>query len=342
MKDPAMTLPPLPDRPLDICIYGAGAVGGVIGALLARAAGTGDIGRVTLVARGPHLAAMRHHGLRLRRPDGQVDTIPVNATDDPASLPPQDVVITALKGHQVPALADTLAALLAPHGRILPVVNGVPWWYPLPDGQGGTRGAEEVDPGGRLWAAIGPERAIGAIAYLGATVPEPGLIGYDIQGYLDLGRLPGQDRTDVDRIAALMESAGWMIRRTEPFQDALWTKMMSNCALNAVSAITRTPNSNSLKSPAIYAFTAAIMEEVRAIAAAEGAEIAMSTDKRLELAQRNDFKTSTLQDVEKGRPMEIDPIFAATIAVGRARGVPCPNLTLATEILRQVQRAQAE
>ena len=337
-----MTLPPLPDHPLNICIYGAGAIGGVIGALLARAAGTGDIGRVTLIARGPHLQAMQHHGLRLRHPDGHIETIPVNATDDPATLPPQDVVITALKGHQIPPLADTLAALLAPHGRIMPVVNGVPWWYPLPDGKGGTKGAEEVDPGGHLWSAIGPARAIGAIAYLGATVPEPGLIGYDIAGYLDLGRLPGQDRSDEIRMAALLESAGWTIRQTEPFQDALWTKMMANCALNAVSAITRTPNSTSLNSPAIYAFTAAIMEEVRAIATAENADIVMPTDKRLALAQRNTFKTSTLQDVEKGRPMEIDPIFAATISVAKARGVPCPNLTLATEILRQVQSAQRE
>lgn len=336
-----MTLSPLPDRPLDICIYGAGAIGGVIGALLSRAAGTGDIGKVTLIARGAQLAAFQSDGLRLRTPEGEVMTIPVTATDDPASLPPQDVVITALKGHQVPPLADTLAALLAPHGRILPVVNGVPWWYPIPDGKGGMKGAEEVDPGGTLWRQIGPERAIGAIAYLGASVPEPGLISYDIEGYLDLGRLPGQDRTDVARIAALLESTGWMIRQTEPFQNALWTKMMSNCAMNAVSAITRSPNGINLKSRPLADFTAAIMEEVRAIAAAEGAEIAMTTEKRLELAQRNtEFKTSTLQDLEKGRPMEIEPIFAAAASVGHARGVPCPMLDLATEILRHVERSR--
>lgn len=335
-----MPLPPLPDRPLDICVYGAGAIGGVIGALLSRAAGSGDIGKVTLIARGPHLAALQH-GLRFRTPDGEVTTIPVTATDDPTTLPPQDVVITALKGHQIPPLADTLAALMAPHARILPVVNGVPWWYPIPDGQGGTKGAEEVDPGGVLWRAIGPERAIGAIAYLGASVPEPGLISYDIEGYLDLGRLPGEPRDDLTRIATLLENAGWMIRQTDPFQNALWTKMMSNCSMNAVSAITRTPNGTGLKSQPIYDMTAAIMEEVRAIAAAEGAEIKMTTEKRLSLAMRNPgFKTSTLQDLEKGRPMEIEPIFAATAAVGHARGVPCPMLDLATEILRHVERSR--
>ncbi|WP_136637491.1 ketopantoate reductase family protein [Pseudooceanicola onchidii] len=335
-----MTLPPLPDRPLDICIYGAGAIGGVIGALLSRAQGSGDIGRVTLIARGDHCAALQT-GLRLRSPDGTIDTIAATVTDDPASLPPQDVVITALKGHQIPPLADTLAALLAPHGRILPVVNGVPWWYPLPDGQGGTKGADEVDPGGALWTKIGPDRAIGAIAYLGASVPEPGLISYDIEGYLDLGRLPGQDRTDVARIAALLESAGWLIRQTEPFQNALWTKMMSNCSLNAVSAITRSPNGTNLQAKPLYDFTGAIMEEVRAIAAAEGAEIAMTTEKRLSLAMRNGgFKTSTLQDLEKGRPMEIEPIFAAAASVSHARGVPCPMLDLAVEILRHVERSR--
>lgn len=336
-----MPLPDLPDRPLDICIYGAGAIGGVIGALLSKASGTGDIGKITLIARGPHLAEMQSRGLRLRNPDGTVDSIPVTATDDPATLPPQDVVITALKGHQIPPLADQIAALMAPHARILPVVNGVPWWYPIPDGQGGTKGAEEVDPGGILWRTIGPERAIGAIAYLGASVSEPGLISYDIPGYLDLGRLPGEDRTDAARISALMESAGWTIRQTDPFQNALWAKMMGNCAMNSVSAITRTANSIGLTSRPIYDFTAAIMEEVRAIAAAEGAEIAMSTEKRLEVAMRNPaFKTSTLQDLEKGRPMEIEPIFAATVSVGKARGVPCPMLELATEILRHVERSR--
>lgn len=337
-----MTLPPLPDRPLDICIFGAGAIGGALGALLSRVAGTGDIGRVTLIARGAHLAAMQETGLRFRTPDGEVATIPVTATDDPASLPPQDVVITALKGHQIPALADTLAALMAPHARILPVVNGVPWWYPVPDGQGGVRGAEEVDPGGHLWQKIGPDRAIGAIAYFGASSPEPGLISYDIKGYLDIGRLPGGDRDNVARIAALLEGAGWMIRQTQPFQNALWAKMMGNCSMNAVSAITRTPNGINLKARPIYDFTGAIMEEVRAIATAEGAEIGMPTEKRLELALRSPaFKSSTLQDLEKGRPMEIEPIFAATVTVAKARSVPCPMLELATEILRHVERSRA-
>ena len=335
-----MTLPPLPDRPLNICVYGAGAIGGVIAAHLAKASGTGDVGQVSVIARGPHLAAIQADGLRLRKPDGEIEVIEVAATDDPATLPEQDVVITALKGHQIPPLAKPLAALLAPHGRILPVVNGVPWWYPIPDGQGGQKGTEEVDPGGPLWREIGPERAIGSIAYLGASNPEPGLISYDIEGYLGLGRLPGQDRSDVTRMAELLRATGWMIRETEPFQDALWTKMMSNCALNSVAAITRTANAKNLKSQPIYDFTAAIMEEVRAIAAAEGAEIKMTTEKRLELAQRNAFKPSTLQDLEKGRPMEIEPIFAAAVAVGKARDVPCPSLEFATEILRAVERSR--
>ncbi|MGI3168196.1 ketopantoate reductase family protein [Pseudooceanicola sp. C21-150M6] len=334
-----MTLPPLPDRSLDICIYGAGAIGGVIAARLAKCQNQGDIGRVTLIARGAQFEALKSGGLRLRLPDGTQDTIPVTVTDDPATLPEQDLVITALKGHQIPPLADTLAALLPDHGRILPVVNGVPWWYPVPDGKGGTKGVEEVDPQGVLWRVIGPERAIGSIAYLGASVPEPGLISYDIEGYLDLGRLSGAPRDDVARVAALLRGTGWAIRETEPFQDALWTKMMSNCALNSVSAITRTANATGLAAAPIYDFTAAIMEEVRAIAAAEGATIAMTTEKRLELARRNDFKTSTLQDLEKGRPMEIEPIFAAAAAVGHARGVPCPMLDLATEILRHIDRA---
>lgn len=343
-----MTLPPFPDRPLNICVYGAGAIGGVIAYYLARAAstgdiGTGDIGKVSIIARGDHLSALQTQGLRLRWPDGKIDTIamtdPITATNDPKDLPPQDIVITALKGHQIPPIARDLAALLEPHGRVVPVVNGVPWWYPIPDGKGGSKGVEAVDPGGVLWRNIGPERAIGAIAYLGAAVPEPGLISYDIQGYLDLGRLPGQDRNDVERLAKALRNTGWMIRETDPFGQSLWAKLLANCAMNSVTAICRAPMAQIIKIPRLRAMSAAIMEEVRAIALAENAPIKISTEKRLELAGRDPhFKTSTLQDLEKGRPMEIEPIFAATADVGRALGVPCPTLDLATEILRSIER----
>ncbi|MGH1425041.1 MAG: ketopantoate reductase family protein [Pseudooceanicola sp.] len=334
-----MSLPPLPDRDLNICIVGPGAIGGTIAARLARAAGTNGIAQVSVVARGAHLAAIQNTGIRLRTAKDPTPTaIRVHAVENPADLPPQDVVITALKGHQIPPMAAALRALMAPHARILPVVNGLPWWYPVPDGNGGTHGAEEVDPGGVLWREIGPERAIGSIAYLGTSVPEPGLIDIEIEGYLDLGRLPGQPRDDVARIADLLRGAGWMIRETEPFQNSLFSKLFSNCALNSVAAISRATQARTMADPVLRQLAADIMEEVRALAKAEGAEIRMGTEKRLDLAAGDaGFKPSTLQDLEKGRPMELEPIFGATIALARARGVPCPKLEIVTSILRAVE-----
>lgn len=339
----ATTLPPLPDRPLNICVVGPGAIGGTIAARLALSEKGTGLGAVSVVARGAHLNAIRTYGLRVMTPDHPDPVaMPVNAVANPAELPPQDIVITALKGHQIPPMATRLARMLAPHGRIVTVVNGVPWWYPLPDGTGGYHGAPQVDPGGVLWREIGPARAIGAIAYLGASVPEPGLIEVEIEGYLDLGRMPGEDRTDVARVAGILRDAGWMIRETEPFTNSLWTKLFSNCALNSVAAVSRLPSAASMRDPILRALAGDIMEEVRAIAAAEGAEIKMSTEKRLDLAERNEsFKPSTLQDLEKGRQMELEPIFGATIAVAHARNVPCPKLELVTAILRGVQTSIA-
>ena len=337
-----MTLPPLPQRPLNICVFGAGAIGGVIAHHLAQIPKGQEVGEISLIARGPHLNAIQTQGLRLRNPQGQITTTKLTATDTPADLPPQDIVITALKGHQIPPLADDLANLLAPHGRIAPVVNGLPWWYPIPDGKGGTKGADEVDPGGVLWRKIGPERAIGAIAYLGASVPEPGLISYDIPGYLDLGRPEGQDRSDVTRLADILRASGWMIRETQPFAVSLFSKLFANCAMNSVTAICRAPMAQIVPVPALRNMAANIMEEVRAIAAAENATIKMDTDKRIELSARDPhFKTSTLQDLEKGRPMEIEPIFAATLSLGKSKNIPCPTLELATEILRSIERSRA-
>ncbi|MGR3322286.1 MAG: ketopantoate reductase family protein [Pseudooceanicola sp.] len=334
------TLPPLPDGDLDICVVGPGAIGGVIAARLARA--EHGIGRLSVVARGAHLAAIRENGLTLETPE-ETFTVPLNAVADPAELPPQDVVITALKGHQIPPMAEKLAALLAPHGRILPVVNGLPWWYPVPDGHGGVRGADEVDPGGHLWRLIGPERAIGAIAYLGSELPEPGRVHVSIPGYLDLGRLPGEQREDVARLAELLRGAGWMIRETEPFQNALFSKLFSNCAFNSVAAVTRASQARTAADPVLAQLLIDIMEGVRALAEAEGAFIKMSSEKRLDLAAKGpDHAPSTLQDLLQGRQMELEPIFGATVALAKARGVPVPKLELMTAILRALEDSRAD
>lgn len=336
---PVSPLPPLPDRPLSVCIVGAGAIGGMIAAHLATAGPEAGIGPVSVIARGAHLAAIRDHGLRLTTPSAEV-TARVTALEDPDDLPPQDLVICALKGHQVSAMAEKLSRLLAPHGRLMAVVNGIPWWYPIADGQGGLRGAEEVDPGGRLWQLIGPERAIGCVAKIGASVPEPGQVSVTIPGFYEIGRLPGQDRADVDRVAALFTAAGIVTKMPEPFQNAIWGKLLGNAALNSVCALARTEICNMAQHPVLSKFSLAIMEEVHATAHAEQADTGLTPAERMaEAAAAKPFRPSTLQDLEKGRPMEIEPIFGATIAVAKSHGIPCPNLELATALLRSIDRA---
>lgn len=337
-------LPPadLPDRALSICVVGAGAIGGAIAAQLASAPPEAGIGAVSVVARGAHLAAIQAQGLRLRTTSApDIRTFQVTATDDPDSLPAQDVIITALKGHQIPAMADQLARLLAPHGRILSVVNGLPWWYPISDGAGSTRGAEKVDPGGALWSAIGPARAIGTIAFFSAFVEEPGLIHVNNEGYIDLGRLPGQDTRDVLRMADVMEKAGLSIRRTQPFQNALWNKIMGNAALNSVCAVSQAPVHRALADPVLMAFVVSIMQEVQAVGLAEKVDFPTSPEERATAARdKLRIKPSTLQDLEAGRPMEIEPIFGAVLSVAQSHGLDCPNLTLVTAMLRSIDRTR--
>ncbi len=334
-------LPPLPDRPLSICIVGAGAIGGGMAAQLALAGEAAGIGEVSVIARGPHLKAMQDHGLRIVTADHPEErVIKVRATDDPDSLPPQDLVVTALKGHQIPPMADALARLMAPHGRIISVVNGVPWWYPISDDKGGTRGAEEVDPGGVLWKAIGRERAIGAIAFFSAFVPEPGLVNVNRPGFIDLGRMPGEDRADVVRVAEIFRAAGLDIHETQPFHNALWTKIMSNCAMNSVCALARVPTDVMLNDPVLSRFAIDIMAEVHATGTAEHAEFPYTAEERAADARETlAVVPSTLQDLDAGRPMEIEPIFGATITVAKSHGIPCPNLELATTLLRNIDKA---
>ncbi|PJE30877.1 ketopantoate reductase [Pseudooceanicola antarcticus] len=335
-------LPPLPEGPLSVCVVGAGAIGGTIAAHLAGAGPEAGLGEVSVVARGAHLQAIQAQGLRLQTPEG-LQSYRVTATDDPGSLPPQDLVITALKGHQVPPMAEALSRLLAPHGRILPVVNGVPWWYPISDGQGGVKGAEEVDPGGVLWDKVGAARAIGCIAVMGASVPEPGLIDLGLPGYLDIGRLPGEDRADVARVAALLSAAGLKIRQTEPFQNALFSKLYANCGFNSVCALARAPMNRMLADPVLAELTAGIMAEVGEIAAAEHARLLEDPAQRIERARGGAaFKPSTLQDLEKGRPMEIEPIFGATLSVARSHAIEAPKLSLVTAMLRSIDREMGE
>ncbi|QPM90184.1 ketopantoate reductase family protein [Pseudooceanicola algae] len=337
-------LPPLPEGPLSITILGAGAIGGAVAASLAEAllekGPASGLASVSVVARGAHLAAIQSGGLRQitpARPEARALT--VRAVEDPADLPPQDLVITALKGHQLPAMAGKIRGLLKPHTRVGSIVNGVPWWYPISDGAGGTRGAEEVDPGGVLWREVGAERAIGVIAFLSAFVAEPGLITVNNDGYYDIGRLPGQDRADVARLATIWENAGLKVQETQPYQNAIWTKLMGNAGMNSTCALAQATITEALADPALFRLALGIMTEVHQTGLAEGAVFPYGPEQRAKVARDTlNIRPSTLQDLEAGRPMEIDPIFAAAIAVARSHGIDCPNLELVTALLRSIDR----
>lgn len=325
-----------------ICIYGAGALGGAIAAKLASQPGND----VSVVARGAHLDAIRGNGLTLHEADAER---PLNArltaTDDPRTLPPQDLIITGLKGHQLAPAAEGIAGLLKDGTRVVMILNGIPWWYFHRDTK--SRHAElqfdELDPGGRLWRLIGPERVIGCVAYQGAEVVNPGEIQLANNGRFVLGEPSGEISPDLQAIAALLTGAGLNIVQTPDIRDEIWNKLMGNAAFNPISALTRAVMTDIMANPALSATVSRVMSEVRAVGEALGARFNVTIEQRLEQSRHvGAVRTSMLQDLIGGKALEITPLVGMVAALGRLTAVPTPVsetiLALVTQLDRENQR----
>ncbi|MCR9073856.1 MAG: 2-dehydropantoate 2-reductase [Alphaproteobacteria bacterium] len=305
-----------------VCIYGAGAIGGYLGVSLAQAGC-----EVSLVARGPQLAAIRENGLTLVK-DGARSTVRLKASEDPAELGPQDHVIVALKAHSVPAVAEKMAVLFHDGTSVVTAVNGVPWWYfhGLGGDLEGTR-LESVDPGGVQWNVLRPERAIGCVVYPACEIDEPGVITHLDGDRFTLGE-PSGEKTD--RVSALSEAmrAGGLKAPVRPrIRDEIWVKLWGNLSFNPISALTGATLEQICGDPEARAIARAMMVEGQAVGESLGVKFAIDVDKRIAgAAAVGAHKTSMLQDLERGRAMEIDALVTSVQELGRLTGVPTPTI----------------
>ncbi|MSO65175.1 MAG: 2-dehydropantoate 2-reductase [Alphaproteobacteria bacterium] len=309
---------------MKICIYGAGAIGGHLGVLLAAAGAD-----VTLIARGAHLAAMRQNGLRLL--SGKDDrVVRLNCTDDPHEAGPQDYIILTLKTHAVGEIAAGLHPMMSPATTVVTAMNGVPFWYFFRQGGrwDGHR-LESVDPGGRQWDAIGPERALGCVVWTSGEIVAPGVIRHEHGNRMPLGE-PGGSRSDrALALSKIMTAAGLKAPVRPRIRSEIWIKLWGNLAFNPVSVLTHANLVTLATSPNTQPVIRALMEEARAVGQRLGIDFAVDVDERMRMAAEvGAHKTSMLQDLELGRPMEIDAIVGAVAEMGRLTGVATPTIDL--------------
>src|ERR1700743_1921054 len=307
---------------MKICIYGAGAIGGYLGVQLARAQAD-----VSLVARGAHLAAMRDNGLKLLIGDEERVVRP-RCTDNPAELGAQDFVIICLKAHSITGVLPQMQPLLGPNTRIVTAVNGIPYWYFHKHG-GAHEGStlESIDPGGRQWRELGPERAIGCIVYPATEIEAPGIIRHIYGDRFPLGEASGEKSADVERLAAMFVKAGLQAPVLDRIRDEIWLKLWGNVCLNPISALTHATLDVICSDPATRALSKAIMIEAQTIAEKFGVQFRVDVARRIEGAPKGGaHKTWMLQDLERGRPMEIQPLVTVVQEMGRLTGTFTPAL----------------
>lgn len=307
---------------MKVCIYGAGAIGGYLGVQLARAGAD-----VSLVARGAHLETMKANGLKLLIGDEE-HVVQPRCTDNPVELGPQDFIIICLKAHSIAGVIDAMKPLIGPHTRVVTAVNGIPYWYFYK--HGGTyenSTLESIDPGGRQWRELGPERAIGCIVYPATEIEAPGVVRHVYGDRFPLGEPSGEKSEDVERLSALFVKAGLQAPVLDRIRDEIWLKLWGNVCLNPISALTHATLDVICSDPATRALSKAIMLEAQSIAESFGVKFRVDVERRIEGARKvGAHKTSMLQDLERGRPMEIDPLVTVVQEMGHLTGIPTPAL----------------
>ena len=307
-----------------ICVVGAGAIGGFMGAKLALAGSD-----VTLIARGPHLDAIRAHGLKLIMADGtELVATNTEATDDINAAGTHDVVILALKAHQIAAVAADLPALYGPGTSVVTVQNGIPWWYfQKHGGEFDGRRLESVDPDGTLERYIPPERIIGSIAYPATDKPQPGVIKHVEGNRFPLAELDGSETDRVTRLAAVFTDAGFKSKVTADLRSQIWLKAWGNLSFNPISALTGATLIEICRFPETRALVTAMMHEAQEIAHKLGVTFRHTIEQRIAGAEKvGEHKTSMLQDVEAGRPLELDALIGVVAELGRLTDTPTPSI----------------
>ncbi len=308
---------------MKICVFGAGAIGGYMGVKLAQAGAD-----VSLVARGPHLAAMQANGLKLIEEGGEETVVSVTASDNPADLGVQDYIIVTLKAHSVPPIVDKMQPLIGPNTTIVSGVNGVPWWYfhKIGGEHEGTR-LESVDPGNAQWDGFGPDRVLGCVVYPAAEVIEPGVVKHIEGNRFSLGEPDGSKSERAVALSQALSSAGLKAPVRPRLRDEIWVKLWGNLSFNPISALTHATLDVLCTDPGTRAVAKGMMLEAQEIAEKLGVKFPIDVERRIDGgAAVGAHRTSMLQDLDQGRPMEIDALVGSVQELGRVVNVPTPTI----------------
>ena len=325
---------------MKFCIYGAGAIGGYLAVGLAASGQD-----VCVIARGAHLEAIQKRGLKLRLSAGSEQTVQVPAADDPRTFGHQDFVICALKAHQAYTAAESFAPLLGPRTAVVTAMNGIPWWYFY--GSGGRHEGlhpESVDCGGRQWNAIGPERAIGCVVDPACEVVEPGVILHEKFNKFPLGEPDGSSSERVTALSSAFQAAGFDAPVKDNIRWNIWLKLSGNVCFNPISVLTGATLDRIVGDPATRRLCKTMMLETRAVHEALGVHIkAEMVERRLDAAATViGHKMSMLQDLERGRTLEIDALVTVVQELGRLTGVATPTTDMVLALVQQKARTLEE
>ncbi|MHA6619512.1 2-dehydropantoate 2-reductase [Pseudonocardia sp. DLS-67] len=313
---------------MKVAVLGAGAIGAYVGASLCRAGAD-----VHLVARGPHLAALREHGVQVRSPRGDFAAHP-NATDDPAAIGPVDHVFLGFKANAYAAAGPMVAPLLNERTTIIAAQNGIPWWY-FHRLQGPFEGhrIESVDPGGAVTGALPLERAVGCVVYAATEIEAPGVVRHLEGTRFSIGEPDMTVSARCKEFADAMVAGGLKCPVEPDLRSDIWIKLMGNIAFNPLSALTRATMAGICRHEGTRALVAQMMEETLEVANRLGSHPEISVEKRLAGAERTgEHKTSTLQDLERGRPMELDVLLTAVVELADLTGADVPTLRAITAV----------
>ena len=309
---------------MKIAVVGAGAIGGYLGARLALAGED-----VTFIARNRNLQAINENGFRLINEDGSEQHAPtVRAVQRMADAGPQDVVLLTVKAHQVVDLLPDLRDLFGPQTAVVTMINGVPWWYfHKLAGPYEGRQLDSVDPGGRLSAAIEPERVIGSVVYPAAELVAPGEVRVIEGNRFTLGEPDGSRSERIDALSQALMKAGFKAPVSKDIRGEIWVKLWGNLSFNPISALTHATLEDICRFAPTRALVAAMMGEAQSVGEALGVQFRISLDKRIAGAEAvGAHKTSMLQDVENGRALELEALVGAVIELGRITAVPTPTI----------------
>ncbi|MEP1611724.1 MAG: 2-dehydropantoate 2-reductase [Roseobacter sp.] len=307
---------------MKICIFGAGAIGGYMGAKLARAGVD-----VSLVARGPHLAAINQNGLTLIEESGE-STVQIRASQDPSDLGPQDYVIVTLKAHSVPQVVSNMQPLLGQDTTIVSGVNGVPWWYfHKLEGPFEGKRLETIDPGNVQWNGFGPGNVLGCVVYPAAEVIEPGVVKHIEGNRFSLGEPDGRKSERAMALSKTLSSAGLKAPVRPRLRDEIWVKLWGNLSFNPISILTQATLDTLCTDPGTRAVARSMMLEAQEIAEKLGVKFPIDVERRIDGgAAVGAHRTSMLQDLDAGRPMEIDALLGSVQELGTLTNTPTPTI----------------